>query len=259
MAPTRAAGAPGAALVRVLADPEAVSAAGAELACELAAGAIAARGAFRVALSGGSTPRRMLELLACEPRRSRVDWSRVRIFFGDERAVAPDHADSNYGMAQRALLARVPLAPGQVHRMRGEAPDLARAADEYALEIAREFGVAAEGPPPAFDLIYLGLGGDAHTASLFPGTPALAERRRWVVANPVAEQATTRLSFSPPLLCAAREVAFLVAGASKRAALRAVLDGPRDPQRYPAQLVQPACGRVRWLVDAAARASAEER
>lgn len=251
-----AAGAP---LVHVFADAEAVSAAGADFFCELARAAIASRGAFRVALSGGSTPKRMLELLAGEPRRSRVDWSRVEIFFGDERAVPPEHADSNCGMARRALLERVPLAPEQVHRMRGEAPDLAAAADAYAAEIARAFGVEPASAPPAFDLIYLGLGDDAHTASLFPGTPALAEMQRWVVANPVEDKHTTRLTFSVPLLCAAREVAFLVAGAAKAAALLAVLDGPRDPQRFPAQLVQPRHGRLQWLVDASACAKLAQR
>ncbi len=245
--------------MRVFADAEAVSAAGADLFCELARAAIASRGAFRVALSGGSTPRRMLELLAGEPRRSRVDWQRIEIFFGDERAVPPEHADSNCGMARRALLERVPLAPEQVHRMCGEAPDLAAAADAYATEIARAFGVEPAGAPPAFDLIYLGLGDDAHTASLFPGTPALAEMQRWVVANPVEDPHTTRLTFSAPLLCAAREVAFLVAGAAKAAALLAVLEGPRDPQRFPAQLVQPRNGRLQWLVDVSACAKLAQR
>jgi 6-phosphogluconolactonase len=238
--------------LRVLADAEAVSRAGAELFEKLASDAIAARGVFRVALSGGSTPKRMFELLAAEPFRSRIEWPRVSVWFGDERAVPPDHADSNYHTAEVALLSRVPLARENAHRMCGEAADLDRAAADYAAEIAREFGVAVDGPPPAFDLIYLGLGDDAHTASLFPGTAALDETRRWVVANPVPDKHTTRLTFSAPLINAAREVAFLVAGASKAAAMRAVSSGPRDARRFPAQLVDSPVGRLLWLVDAAA-------
>lgn len=240
--------------LRVLADAETVSRAGAELFDELAREAIAARGVFRVALSGGSTPKRMFELLAGEPFRSRVEWPRVSVWFGDERAVPPDHADSNYHTAEAALLSRVPLARENVHRMRGEAADLARTAADYAAEIAREFAVPVDGPPPAFDLIYLGLGDDAHTASLFPGTAALGETRRWVVANPVPDKHTTRVTFTGPLINTSREIAFLVAGASKAAALRAVLRGPRDAQRFPAQLVFPRGGRLHWFVDAAANA-----
>ena len=134
---------------------------------------------FCVALAGGSTPRRLYQLLACAPYRERVDWTQVEFFFGDERTVPPDHADSNFRMANETLLGQLVLPDRQIHRMTGERDDLDAAAAEYANEIEQVVG----GTPPAFDLVLLGMGRDGHTASLFPGTAALSERRRWVVPN----------------------------------------------------------------------------
>ncbi|MGH7169454.1 MAG: 6-phosphogluconolactonase, partial [Gemmataceae bacterium] len=177
--------------------------------------AVASRGRFTVALSGGSTPKRLYQLLAAEPFRSQVDWSRVEIFWGDERCVPPDHADSNYHMANEAMLAHLPIPAEHIHRIEAERSDRDASARDYEAVLARVFGVAAGAEPPAFDLILLGMGPDGHTASLFPHTKALDETKRWVVANPVPQLNTDRLTLTRPILNRAREVLFLVAGADK--------------------------------------------
>ncbi len=209
---------------------------------------------FCVALAGGSTPRRLYQLLAGAPYRAQVDWTQVEFFFGDERAVPPDHADSNFHMANETLLAQLDLRDPQIHRMRGERDDLDAAAVEYANEIGKVLG----GTPPAFDLVLLGLGRDGHTASLFPGTAALSEGRRWVVPNLVPQLDTRRLTLTAPILNHASYLLFLVAGAEKREALAAVLEGPRDPLRFPSQLVRPERGELLWVVDRAAAAGLSE-
>ncbi len=226
--------------VQKYADLEAVSRAGAE---EFARLLRASTGTFRVALSGGSTPKRMHELLAAMGPGA-LPWDRVELWFGDERTVPPDHADSNFGMAKRTLID--PLRLTNVHRMEGERDPVAAAADyERAL-------VAAAGAPPVLDLVFLGMGPDGHTASLFPGSPGVGERQRYVVANPVdspvAKGKTTRITLTVPALCAARHVRFLVAGADKAHVLAEVLEGPRG--RYPSQLVEGS--DVVWCVDEAA-------
>ena len=231
-------------------------AAGTEFAA-LAMAAIAARGRFTVALSGGSTPRRLYGLLAASPLRDAVDWGRVEFFWGDERAVPPEHPDSNYGAAAAALLDKIGAAPALVHRMRGEDPDLDRAARDYQLTIARRFGVDVEGAPPALDLILLGMGPDGHTASLFPMSPALDERRRWVVRNHAAWLGGDRITLTARILNQGREIRLLVTGADKAKTLKAVLQGPADPERLPVQLIAPTSGRLRWLLDRAAAADLE--
>jgi 6-phosphogluconolactonase len=172
--------------------------------------AVALRGRFTVALAGGQTPRALYELLADpeEPFRDRIAWAATEVFFGDERCVGPDHPESNYGAARASLLARVPLLPANVHRLRGE-DDPAAAAVAYESELRRS--VPSERGVPRFDLVLLGLGRDGHTASLFPGTAALEEEHRLVVANEVPQLGGFRLTFTFPLLCAARAVAFLTA------------------------------------------------
>jgi 6-phosphogluconolactonase len=226
--------------VQKYADLEAVSRAGAEDFAHLAR---ASQGTFHVALSGGSTPRRMHELLAAMGRDA-LPWDRVCLWWGDERTVPPEHPDSNFGMAKRTLMD--PLGLAQFHRMEGERDPSAAAADyEAAL-------VGACGAPPVLDLIFLGMGPDGHTASLFPGSPAVSEKQRFVVANPVdspvAHGKTIRITMTAPVLRAARHVRFLVAGADKAKVLRDVLEGPRG--RYPSQLVDGA--DVCWYVDEAA-------
>ena len=235
--------------VRTFADAEGVSFAAAEEFAELAVEAVARSGRFTVALSGGSTPQRLYERLAEPPHRERVPWDRVEVFWGDERAVAPDHPDSNARLAVAVLLSRVPIPPEGIHRIHAERADREAAAREYQEEIARVFGLPADGPAPALDLVLLGLGADGHTASLFPGSAALAESRRWVVSHFVPALGAERITLTPPILNRAREVRVLVTGADKAGALRAVLHGPRAPERCPAQLIQPESGRLVWLVD----------
>jgi 6-phosphogluconolactonase len=213
--------------------------------------AVAERGVFRVALAGGTTPALAYQRLA----EADVPWSLVHVFWGDERPVPPDHPDSNYRMAWETLLSRVPIPPAQIHRMRGEAQDLEAAAAEYAVELADAFGIAPDGPPPRFDLILLGMGPEGHTASLFPESPALASRA-WVASPFVPELGMRRLTLTPVVLNRAAAVVFAVSGVNKAHALRAVLQGPRQPERYPAQIVQPGDGTVEWLVEAALAARA---
>ena len=225
-------------------SPQELAEAAARAFVEVAAGAIAERGRFAVALAGGSTPEATYEVLARD-HAGDVDWPNVHVFFGDERTVPPDHEDSNYRMAREALLDHVPV--GSVHRMRGELPpDEAVASYEGDLE---EFFAEV---PPVLDLVMLGIGDDGHTASLFPETPALGVTDRLAVANPVARLDTTRLTLTVPVLNAARKVRFLVAGAGKAEALAEILEGEADPRQYPAKLVRPPGGGPTWMIDWAA-------
>ncbi|MGE5130980.1 MAG: 6-phosphogluconolactonase [Sphingomonadaceae bacterium] len=219
----------------------------------LAREALADRGRFTFALAGGSTPRPVYERLATPPYASEVDWARTELFFGDERCVPPWDAGSNYAMVRHALLARVPVQEANVHRMRGE-DDPQAAARDYEALLRDALGVVPGdmAPAAALDLVLLGMGENGHTASLFPGTPALGETRRWVVAQYVEGLGAWRLTLTPALLNAARHVTFLVSGAGKARTLQRVLDGPRIPQELPAQIIQPAHGELRWMVDAAA-------
>jgi 6-phosphogluconolactonase len=210
--------------------------------------AVRERGRFTWVLSGGSTPRDLYTLLASPAYRDRLPWNAIHVFWGDERHVPPDDADSNFRMAREAMLDAVPLPPQNIHRIRAEEPDAEVAAKAYETEL-REFFHLAPGELPRFDLVMLGLGKDAHTASLFPGGEAVHERERLVVAPWVEAQNTFRITLTPPVLNAARLVAFLTAGDDKAEPLRAVLEGARDPERYPAQIV---VGNRLWLVDRAA-------
>jgi len=212
------------------------------------AAAVDRGGRCALALSGGATPRALYRLLAdpTAPFRRQIPWSAVHLFWGDERHVPPDHADSNYRMVREALLRSISIPEVNVHRVAAELSDAARAAALYEAEL-RSFFRAGGGSVPRFDLVLLGLGEDGHTASLFPGSEAVGERERLVVAPFVAAQSGYRISLAPPVLNAAAQVVFLVSGAAKAPALRAVLEGPRDPARYPAQVVD--AERTLWLVD----------
>jgi len=248
--------------VEVAADRGALMEAGAAAFVTAARTAVAARGRFVTALSGGSTPRALFERLAGEPFASSVDWARVHVCWGDERAVPPDAEASNYRMAREALLDHVPIPAAQVHRIAGEQPPPV-AADAYERTLRALFATPV-GPPRAvagarFDLVLLGMGDNGHTASLFPGSRAVRETERWVVAEEVAEVGMWRITLTPVVLNAAAEVVFLVSGADKAPMLHRVLDGPRDPNTLPAQIVAPHHGRLRWLVDAAAAAELAER
>ena len=205
---------------------------------------------FTLALSGGSTPEALYRLLASreEPFRDRLPWSLIHFFWGDERHVPPDHPESNFRMASRAMLDAAQLPPGNIHRIPGEEPDAARAAGEYEAEL-RSFFELSRGEPPRFDLVLLGLGADGHTASLFPGTRAIHERERLVVAHWVDKLGAFRITLTPPVLNAAARVIFLVSGEDKAEALRAVIRGDFEPDRYPAQIVRPVHGSLVWMVD----------
>jgi len=234
--------------IRRLTDAEAVSRTAAEEFIRLGREANAARQRFTVALSGGSTPRRLFEILAAAPFRDQLDWSTVEFFWGDERAVPPDHKDSNFGMARAAMLQSLAIAPPRIHRMQAERADRDAAAHEYQAEVARVFGAAGDAPP-AFDLILLGMGPDGHTASLFPYTDALREATRWVVPNYVPKLSAHRLTMTPTLINRAACVMFLVAGPDKAVPLAEVLEGPPDLDRLPSQRIHPERGRLVWLVD----------
>jgi 6-phosphogluconolactonase len=231
--------------IKVLPDPAAVAAEAAERLVRAADEAIRLSGKFSVALAGGSTPKALFELLAGAGYRDRVDWPSVHVYFGDERTVPPDHKDSNYGMARAALLSKVAIPESQVHRMRGEI-DPQDAAKEYGQLLKDHFGDGG------LDLILLGMGDDGHTASLFPGTPALRETKHRAFANPVPKLNTMRITMTAPFINRAREVLITVTGANKASRLSEVLEGPRDPERLPVQLIEPASGKLTWLIYAAA-------
>jgi 6-phosphogluconolactonase len=185
-------------------------------------------GPFRVALSGGRTPRLLYRLLASEEYRSAIRWPDWHVFFADERAVPPDHPDSNFAMVEGLLLSRVPLARSQVHRMRGEADDLPSAAKEYEWELTDACDSEGSAHAPVLDLVLLGIGDDGHTASLFPGTEGLREEERWVIANYVPQLEAHRLTLTFPTLAAARRVALLAAGEGKAETVRRVLAGDAE-------------------------------
>jgi len=241
-------------IIRLFADAAEVSRAAADEFVRRAAEAVVARGRFTVALSGGSTPQRLYQLLADPALRAQVDWTRVDLFWGDERCVPPTSNDSNYHTAQEAMLSRLPIPPARIHRIEAERSDREAAARDYQAVLARTFGVDANGAPPVFDLILLGMGPDGHTASLFPDTTALDETTRWVVVNHVPKFAADRITMTYPILNAAREVLFLVAGADKAEPLVEVLEGPPDSHRLPSQRVRPATGQLIWFVDRQASA-----
>ncbi len=235
----------------VLPDKDAVAAATADRFVEEAIAAIDERGTFRVALSGGSTPKQVYPMLLEPERRDAVDWSRVEFFWGDERSVPPDHPESNFGVAYGMLISQLPgVQADRVHRMPAEAEDIDAAAMGYESELRLAFG-ARGSDPPAFDLIWLGMGPDGHCASLFPGTSALDERERWVVGNWVPQQDTWRMTLTYPVLLAARSVLFVVTGADKADAIRAIRAGGSG---LPAEQV--AGDQVEWIVDQAAAGDA---
>jgi 6-phosphogluconolactonase len=235
--------------IRVLPDPAALAEAAARHVVESARAAIDARGAFSIALSGGSTPRDLHLRLSKAPLADQISWRHVHVFFGDERCVPPDDSQSNYHMAQETLLTRVPIPPEQIHRMRGELPPES-AAESYARELENFF----QNDPPRLDVILLGMGDNGHTASLFPHLTAVHEHKAWVVAEYVSEVSMWRITLTPPVLNLGRDVIFLVSGAAKAAMLAQVLEGPYAPDERPAQVVRPSPGELTWLVDAAAAA-----
>jgi len=234
-------------------DPAALARQGAGLFTALANEAAREGRTIAVALAGGSTPKALYELLAADAYRERIQWPLIHFFWGDERYVPAGDKDSNYRMAWDALLSRVPVPAANIHRMVTDSSDQDAAAQAAEQDLREHFKLAAGGMP-RFDLVLLGLGDDGHTASLFPGKPALAEQQRLVVATPpgVLPPPVDRLTLTFPVLNAAAHVVFLVAGAGKAATLRQVLEGPPGAHALPAQRVRPTAGRLTWLIDAAA-------
>lgn len=217
--------------------------------------AIVARGLARIAISGGNTPRRSFEMLAdpALPFRARIDWTRLLLFWVDERCVPPDNAESNYRMTREALFSKVPLQDAQIIRMEGEL-DPAEAASRYESNIRNLFRL--EGAEvPCFDLVALGMGDDGHTASLFPNTQALHEWMRLVVANRVPQKNVWRITLTAPVMNHARSVYFLIAGKDKAHVLQQVMQGAFLPEITPSQLIRPDSGELLLLLDKAAAAA----
>jgi 6-phosphogluconolactonase len=234
-------------MIRVFNDYETLSQAAAKMFVDLTDQAIKTNGRFNVALSGGNTPQRLYEILATDPFREKIHWEAVHVFWGDERCVPAGDPRSNALMAQQILLRHVPVPKIHIHPILGDLP-AALAATDYETELRNFFGKQ----PPVFDLILLGLGDNAHTASLFPHTFVLSEKERWVDAVYVAEQSMFRVTMTAPLINQAGEVIFMVSGADKAAALQSVLEGAYHPHEYPAQLIRPNGAHPIWLVDKAA-------
>ena len=241
--------------VLIYPDNDALSHAAARHIVQIANESIVTHGRFTLALSGGSTPKTLYSLLGSEPYRSQISWALVEIFWSDERCVPPESAESNFRLAQETLLQAIPLPPTQIHRMPADEPDRDAASQAYSLEIQKVFGTNRV---PSFDLLHLGMGPEGHTASLFPHQPSLHEQERLVMPVTVPKPPPPRLTFTPPLLNAAIHVLFLVTGADKAEALQAVLEGPYQPDEYPAQIVRPTKGEVTWIIDTAAAAKLKQ-
>jgi 6-phosphogluconolactonase len=239
--------------VEILADEAHLADAAANRFVDIVAATLQYREVADVALAGGSTPRAMNALLAAGARRSTVQWNRLRFFFSDERSVPPGDSESNYHMTRETLFDPLGIPPEHIFRMRGEdEPEVAARA--YSEVLRRELGAR-----PRFDLLFLGMGPDGHTASIFPGTTAGIDDTKLVVANWVAKFNTWRITFTPHLINDAAHVVLTVGGAAKADVLHAVLDGPRLPDTYPVQLVAPTDGELHWLIDEPAAAKLERR
>jgi len=234
----------------ILDDPPSLFRAAAQEFVWQATAAVKANGRFTVALSGGSTPKSLFTLLASKDR-DRLPWTRMFFFWGDERHVPPHHPDSNYRMAYEALLSKVPVPEENIFRVPAENPDANRAAADYEQTVRNFFQLSA-GAFPRFDLILLGMGPDGHTASLFPGTTALEEKSRLVVANWVEKFKTHRITLTLPVLNQAGVVDFLVSGPDKAETLKEVLEGDEPAELFPSKLIRPTNGRLIWMVDRAA-------
>jgi len=238
--------------IRILADGAAIAKRAAQEFVQAAAEALLVKASFNVALAGGSTPKALYSLLVNEPTlRLQVPWDKIHLFFGDERHVTPDHPDSNFRMASEAMISKSPLKPEQVTRIKGEYPDAGQAALEYEKAL-REYFKLKDGEYPRFDLVLAGMGNEGHTLSLFPGTKALHADGRLVVRNWIGKLYTERITLTAQAASSAANIIFMVTGADKAPALKAVLEGPFEPEQLPAQLLQPKNGKLLWLVDTAA-------
>ncbi|HWC17522.1 MAG TPA: 6-phosphogluconolactonase [Terriglobales bacterium] len=238
--------------IRIVDDLQAVAQAAADEFISRASRAVRDHGRFTVALSGGSTPRALHAVLVERTLKdpNLVDWSKVEVFFGDERHVPPDHPDSNFRMANETLLTRVPIREANIHRMGCENPDATQVAVEYDQELVAAFHLRGE-QIPRFDLILLGMGPDGHTASLFPGSAAVHEVKKRVVANWVQKLSAWRITFTRPVINEAASVLLMISGHDKAAALTEVM-GNGSPETYPVKYVKPKHGDLIWIIDRAA-------
>jgi len=238
--------------IRILADGAAIAKRAAQEFIQAAVVAAREKDAFSVSLAGGSTPKALYSLLVIDPAlRLQVPWDKIQLFFGDERHVGPSHPDSNFRMATEAMISKAPVKPEQVTRIRGEYPDAEQAALEYERAL-REYFKLKDGEYPRFDLVLAGMGNEGHTLSLFPGTKALHADGRIAVRNWVGKLYAERITLTAPAASNAARVIFMVTGVDKAPALKAVLEGPFEPEQLPAQLLQPKNGKLLWLVDTAA-------
>src|SRR5271165_368819 len=236
--------------VRILPDAAAITRRAAELFVQAAQEAVAESHSFTVALSGGSTPKSLYSLLAEDAAlRAQFPWEKTHFFFGDERHVPPDHPDSNFRMANEALFSKAMVKPSRITRIKGEYADTEKAAIEYEQSL-RGYFIIEKGEFPRFDLVLLGMGDEGHTLSLFPGTKALhPSPNRFVVRNWVGKLYTERVTLTAAVANQAHQVVFMVTRADKALALKAVLEGPYEPEQLPSQLIQPTTGNLLWLVD----------
>jgi len=238
--------------VRILTDLPAIAKRAAQEFLQAATSAVAERHSFSVALAGGSTPKALYSLLASDAvLRAQLPWDKMHLYFGDERNVGPDHADSNFRMATETLISKSPLKPDQVTRIKGEYKDTEKAAQEYEQALRASFKLA-DGQFPRFDLALLGMGNEGHTLSLFPGTKALHETKRTVVRTWIGKLYSERITLTAPAINNAALVIFMITGADKALALKGVLEGPYEPDQLPAQMIQPQNGKSLWLVDTTA-------
>jgi len=235
--------------VVVLGDPEAVTRRAAEEFLKAVNEAVAQQGSFTVALAGGSTPKALYSMLTGDPAYSaKIPWRKLHFFFGDERHAPPDSSESNFHMANQTLFSKVLIEPEQITRIIGEYGETEKAAREYEQDL-REYFKLKEGEYPRFDLVLLGMGDEGHTLSLFPGTKALQASNRIVVHNWVGKFFTERITLTVPAANQAKRIVFCVTRADKALALKAVLEGPYEPEQLPSQFIQPVNGTLLWLVD----------
>ncbi len=236
--------------VSIVKDTDTLATAAAQTLLDVTNRAITERGRATVALSGGSTPKRMSDILTNPPFRDRVQWDKIEFFWGDERWVPLSSPESNAGEALRGFLKEMDVPSSHIHTWQTPADGVtpAAAADDYVRQLKDVFGEAL----PAFDLIFLGMGDDGHTASLFPGTDAINEHHDWAIAHHVEKLGVDRLTLTPPVLNNARVVVFLINGESKADTLHHVLDGGIDVDLLPSQVIRPVSGMLIWLVDMAA-------
>ena len=237
--------------IQIFPDVAAIAQQAATIFVNAAQQAVKEHGLFRVAMAGGSTPKTLYALLVSEPFRSQLPFDKMQLFFGDDRHVPPDHPDSNYRMVSENFISKTSIKPEQVFRMKTELQDTERAALEYEQILKTQFALKS-GDLPRFDLMMLGMGNEGHTLSLFPGTTALRDNGRLVVRTWVGKLYTERITCTAPVANNSAAVLFMIAGADKAPALKAVLEGPYEPEQLPSQLIKPVNGKLFFLVDSAA-------